>query len=174
MKNKLPNYILRKKFDHCFLFSDSEIYYKDNFNTNIQDYSIRNGGNEIIVEIMNFKLIENYQKFSIIKIPNSDKKSLSKLGDIMLIADQSVEDLLGDYYISDSTNKWEFYVSLLDEIAIFGCNNDSLNLFLEIFNPYKEESFEEKLSLIFTNCNSESFRRDLINKLIDNYKWYKG
>lgn len=171
MKNKLPNYVLRKKYEHCFLFSDSEVYYKEFFNKNIQKFSNTLLGKEIIVEIMNFKLIEEYSSFSIIKIPNSDSSSLSKLAEISLIGDQSVEDLLGDYYIFDNTGEWEFYVSLLDETAVFGCNSKILDVFLNIFEPYKEISFEDKLKDIYGCCNIEIERKTFITELCKNYNW---
>ena len=39
MYNKLPKYVLRKDFKNLFLFSDSEIYYRELFNNNIQKFS---------------------------------------------------------------------------------------------------------------------------------------
>jgi hypothetical protein len=171
MNNKLPNYVLRKKFKHCFLFSESEVSYKDVFNQNIQKFSNALLGKEIIVEIMNFKLIDEYSSFSIIKIPNSDSSSLSRLGEISLIDDQSVEDLLGDYYIFDDTREWEFYVSLIDETVVFGCNSKVLDVFLNIFEPYKEVSFKEKLKEIYGCCNIEIERNIFITELCKNYNW---
>ncbi|HQB19465.1 MAG TPA: hypothetical protein PK495_02685 [Bacteroidales bacterium] len=108
MYNKLPKYVLRKDFKNLFLFSDSEIYYRELFNNNIQKFSKKAGGKDIVLEIMNFKEIKEYEKYSIIKIPNTEQKSLFVLGDIPVILDHSVEDLLGDYFIFDDTKEWEF------------------------------------------------------------------
>jgi len=171
MYSKLPKYILRKKFKNLFLFFDSEIYYRELFNKNIQEFSDKTGGKEVIVEVMNFKLFEEYKKYSIIKIPNTNKKSLEILEEIPLIDDKFVGDLLGDYYIYDDTKEWEFFVSILDEVAVFGCNDDILPIFMDIFQPYKEDTLEDKLRMIYGCCSSEKNRKKFIEKLCANYKF---
>jgi len=171
MYSKLPKYILRKNFKNLFLFFDSEIYYKELFNKNIQEFSNKIGGKEVIVEVMNFKLFEEYKKYSIIKIPNTNKKSLDILEEIPLIDDKFVGDLLGDYYIYDDTREWEFFVTIIDEVAVFGCNDDVLSIFLDIFQPYKEDTFEEKLKGIYCCCSSEKERNKFIKELCANYNW---
>ncbi len=145
----LPKYALRKKYECLFLFSDTEVYRNDNFNSSIQNYSHEVGGTEITVDVMNFKEIKEYRKFAITNIKNTEKKSLSLLSEIILIDDQSIEDLLGDYYIYDETNQWEFFVSTIMETAIFGCNKNSIDAFFKYFDPYNEISIEEKLKDIY-------------------------
>ena len=171
MYKRLPKYILRKNYTNLFLFLDSEIYYREVFNNNIQKFSKENGGEKIIVEIMNFKEIEEYKKFSIIKISNTELKSLSVLGEIPVLSGYSVEDLLGDYYIFDDTNEWEFFVSIIDEIAVFGCHESVLQSFLETFQPYKEMTLNEKLEFIYLGSNSEKESSKFIKELHENYKW---
>ena len=171
MYNKLPKYVLRKDFKNLFLFSDSEIYYRELFNNNIQKFSKKVGGKDIVLEIMNFKEIKEYEKYSIIKIPNTEQKSLVVLGDIPVILDHSVEDLLGDYFIFDDTKEWEFFVSIIDEAAVFGCNDRVLHFFLDIIQPYKEMTLNEKLQEIYLCSNSEKERRKFIKELCENYKW---
>lgn len=171
MYNKLPQYVFRKSYLGLFLFSDTEISYNNGFNLCIQEFSNRIGGNEITVEIMNFKQIEEYAKFSIIKIPNTDTRSLSKLADIPLIDDQSVEDLLGCYYIFDNTREWEFYVSLVEETAVFGCSKRCIKVFKDIFKPYKEITLDNKLNDIYNFCKSKDERDAFIGDLCKNYNW---
>ena len=172
MYRKLPEYVLRKNFKNLFLFLDSDIYYKELFNNNIQKFSDKTEGNEIIIEVMNFKEIEEYRKYSVIKIPNIEQKSLFILGDIPVVSNQSVESLLGDYYIYDDTKEWEFFVSIIDETAVFGCNDDILPIFMDIFQPYKDETFEEKLKWIYGMCSSKKEKNKFIKELCKNYKWY--
>ena len=90
MYSKLPKYVLRNDFSNLFLFHDSEVYYRELFEENIQEFSKKIGGKEITIEVMNFKDIEEYKAYSIIKIPNTEQKSLAILEDIPL-ANLSVE-----------------------------------------------------------------------------------
>jgi len=173
MYSKLPEYILRKKFKNLFLFFDTEIHYDELFNSNVQEFSNKIGGKEVVIEVMNFKEIDEYKEYSIIKIPNTEQKSLSILGDIPL-ATLTVEDLLGDYYIYDDTREWEFFVTIIDEVAVFGCNDDVLPVFIDIFQPYKEDTLEEKLKGIYGWTSSEKEKKEFIKKLCANYKWYNG
>ncbi len=170
MQKKLPKYILRRSFDYHFLFTDYEVNYNDQFNKQIQEFSKKNGGIEIIVEIMNFKQIKEYKKYSIIKISNTDSRSLSVLENIPLIRDQSVSDLLGYYYIFDDTKEWEFYVSIIDETSVFGCNNSCIENFREIFKPYKDFTLNDKIKEIYSCCDIREKRQFFIKELCNNYK----
>lgn len=171
-ENKLPNYVLRRNYNNLFLFLDSEIYNQEDFNSCIQDFSNKVGGTQITIEIMNFNLFEEYKDYCFIRIPNVDKKSLSKLSDIQLIDDQSVLDLMGDYYIYDDTNSWEFYVDLFEEMAVFGCNNILKDKFNNIFKPYEKISFMKKIESISFGRNKQDCDF-FISELFKNYNWGK-
>lgn len=160
MNAELPKYIFSKKFEHHFLFFDTEVYMNKQFYNNIQKFSETIGGTFLNLQIFN-------PKNNSIMYDNSlslkNHHALSKLTNEK-INDITVEDYMFKFFIKDDTHKWELYCNLGHDIAICGCMNEVKKLFENIVNPYREISFTEKFEEIMLDKNiTVEYFKDLEN-----------
>ncbi|MNR19135.1 hypothetical protein D3C85_1359030 [compost metagenome] len=74
-----------------------------------------------------------------------------------------------NFFINDSSKLWEIYVSIENELSIIGCSNQINSLFEVIFNPYGDESLEQKYKIIGDMFNDEKSKLEFIESLEKNY-----
>ncbi|MEI7596519.1 MAG: hypothetical protein WCK02_12280 [Bacteroidota bacterium] len=169
---ELPEFVHRKVYSNYYLFSDCEILRNESFNKKIKLFSKKISGEKVVIEmlLMDWALSHIGSKFFI--IPNNESYSFEKFDEKCIeFGNGSIFFYSSfNFYVYDETNEWELYCSTTQDIAIFGCNRSILNEFLNIFNPYKEESFKEKMNWI-GNIFKESYRSEYLNKLKNNYQF---
>lgn len=173
---ELPGFVLRKKYDYYYLFSDSEITnrkeFSDKLNTMISLSDSKYANIELIVPTETEYLIEK-KKF---KIPNIEINSLYDFYGIHIQIKNttniiSLHDF--DYYLFDNEGKWEAYSSECREFFIFGCNKDVNSLFYVLFNPYDEILLPQKYVDVTSMFREESYKNDYVKALEDNYHFSK-
>jgi len=168
----LPEFVHRKDYSNYYLFSDSEILRNKVFNERIKLFSNKVNGEKITIEMVLTKEAESIIKSKFVIIPNNESYSFEEFDEKYI--DFEKGNLLFyssfNFYVFDETKDWEIYCSTTQDIAIFGCNRNILNEFLNIFKPYEEESFKEKMNWIGNFCK-ENYRNEYLNQLKKNYQF---
>ena len=169
---ELPEFVHRKEYSNYYLFSDSEILRNKKFNERIKSFSNKVNGEKITVEMDLTKDAESIIKSKFVIIPNNESYSFEEFDDKYVDLEKGSVLFYSafNFYVFDETKDWEIYCSMTQDIAIFGCNRNILNEFLNIFKPYEEETFKEKMKWIGNFCK-ENYRSEYFNKLRKNYKF---
>jgi len=159
---ELPKYVLSIKFEHHFLFFDTEVYMNKLFYDNIQKFSEIIGGTSLNVQIFNPKNNSILYEYS---LSLNIEHTLNKLAEND-INNKTVEDYMFKFFLKDDTNKWELYCNIGHDIAICGCMYEVKELFEKIVKPYETCSFIEKINEIMIDKN---IAVDYFKELKNNY-----
>lgn len=170
---RLPEYTFRKKYSNCFLFTTFEINKRGSFNHTIQIFSLSLGGKSITVEILNIQDDYRYNEYSFHNISNMNPKSLFSLSEKKIAENTTVEDICLEFYLTDESGKWEFFISEIDETAVLGCEADIVNIVLKTLKPYEEMTVDDKLNLINGMEGSEYKKKKFNTALLKNYNKFR-
>ncbi len=170
VKNNFPSYLLKKKYNNHYLFSDSEIIMNKNFEKKIKIFSKENNGGKIHVEVIIPEYYEHLNLKSKMEYSLNADNVLDDFYNIEYIIEGSLFFVFNfDFIISDDTNSWELYCSSSEEIAILGCNDNLNKSVLDIINPYEEMSLSEKINSIREMFNNETDYAKFITNIKKNY-----
>ncbi|MGD9492952.1 MAG: hypothetical protein AB7V36_06315 [Bacteroidales bacterium] len=161
---RFPDFMLREKRSNYYLLEISQFYYCFDFNKQLIEFSNYLSGNELTIESIGLEYYRDKCPPQYIKINTKKPMAHEDINNIYLIY------LMVDYYIYDNTNKWEFFGSETQEIAVLGCDDDVKSNFEEIFQPYKEQSLVDKLKWL-PIFNDEKYKQEYIATLCKNYGW---
>lgn len=171
MKNELPDFVLKKKYDYYYLFSDSEITYRKEFSDKLNSFielsDSKYANIELIVPPQTEYLI-NKKNFI---IPNKETESLYDFYGIHInVKNNSIIPLHKfDYFLFDKEGMWEAYSSSCSELFIFGCNQEINTLFYDLFKPYDEIKLQQKYVEVSSIFRYESDKVKYINTLEQSY-----
>ncbi|MGD9492951.1 MAG: hypothetical protein AB7V36_06310 [Bacteroidales bacterium] len=162
----LPDFVLNKEYENYYLLDDQQ---EAEIRDQIFYFSSRIGGKEILVDIRNLAVSEEYKQYQFTRLVVSPGAKLdlfkNKVDDRFYL-----DSFVGHYYLNDDTNLWEFYYSALTSLCIFACNNEVKDIYEEIFNPYEENTIKQKLDFLFLMVD-EKRKNEFVEKLYENYHW---
>ncbi|GEM_PF-6253393 len=168
---KTKDFVFDKKYDNYFLFLDHEIIINNLFYRRLKNFSLKNLGNELIVDLVNLREIEVYKNKYTYKILNSAPHSLEILSHEYIDEKKTYEDLLFEFLIYDNTSEWAIYCHVGNDYGLGGCNNLVYNSFIEELNPYGNISFEKKLNEIGLSFIDEKNKDEFIRNLFSHYNF---
>ena len=165
---------LNIQYTNYYLFLDTEIIYKDDFSEKLSIFMKNLKSKNLTIKVRLPK--EGYLVFpDPIEILNPNVEALSDFYQKELRHDNhnSLPICMFDYNMYDESGTWEVYVSFNQEFAVFGCNDDVNSLFNVIFQPYSEESLEEKYDWIKSRFADDFSKNKFINDLESTYNFSK-
>lgn len=172
-KSKLPDLVFNKDYGNYYLYSEYDIIFNESFYSKIISLINSLKSNFLFIKINDFDEQNNIPKILEYKSPKiTDIQSFYEME--VNIKDNAFPLHCIDHYIYDENKEWEIYISIENEISIFGCNDTLKSLFEVIFAPYKEESLEIKYKIIGDMFNNETSRLEFIKSLEKTYNFSKN
>lgn len=166
MKNELPKYIFKKKYDKFYLLTEYDIVFNHDFTLKFNNFLKTIGYKELTIELDINQIVvpRNIVITNPIKLDEYYETDVS-------INETLVPLYMINFFIYDNSRLWEIYVSIEHELCIIGCN-DNVNSILEIVvNPYEEESIEQKIKIIGDKFKDPNVKKEYINLLEKNYNF---
>lgn len=167
MTNELPDYIFKKDYDSFYLLTEFDIIFNDKFTKNLNTFCKRIDSEKLSIKL---EVPLEYNSLVPNKIELTDSNNLDDFYEMGTnVKGTELLYYMINFFINDSSELWEIYVSLENELSIIGCSKQISSLFEVIFNPYKEESLEQKYKIIGDMFNDEKLKLKFIESLEKNY-----
>lgn len=175
MRYELPEYVLKKRYAYHYLFLEGEIILNEGFTKKISEFLKNKLGNRLTIEVL---IPERYSELNIPNIfhieSNSVEVSINQFYERELkILDQNIFVIAFDFIFYDETCDWELYCSSSSELAVLGCTSRLVDEVREIFKPYEEFSFQDKVDSLGQMFSSTKDREYFISSLTINFSFIK-
>lgn len=166
-KKEIPEFVFKKHYDYYFLFTEydivfNEIFYSkfDFFLSELESKKINICLQDIPEHINN----ENFKREYNYTLPNFEVLKTFHESEVNNVPIYNI-----NHFITDNTLNWEIFISIENELSIFGINKNLIKKFNQIYKPYKDESLEVKVSVIGGQFVDENYKKQFIEQLIKNY-----
>jgi hypothetical protein len=172
MIKELPNQVFSKEYDNFYLFTEFDIIFNEIFYEKLNLFMSEIDCNKLLIRIdeMSLNNLPTFNKSFKFECP--DKNTLKGFYEReLVIDDRNVPIYCLNHFIYDEKGGWEIYVSLENEMSILGCSNNLKSVFVNLFEPYKEESLQTKLKIIGDRFSDKKIRDDFFCDLGRNYKF---
>ncbi len=168
---KIKDFVFNKKYDNYFLFLDNEIAINEVFYKRIKSFSLRNHGNELIIDLINLRGNDLYKRKNIFKVPNTSPYTLEILSSEFIDEKKTYEDMMFEFLIFDDTDEWAVYCHVGNDYGIGGCNAMLYSSFIEELKPYEKISFEGKLKEVEKAFGNVDEKERFISSLLTTYNF---
>jgi hypothetical protein len=169
MNKELPEYIFKKNYDSFYLLTEFDIVFNKKFTEKLNIFCKKIGSAKLSINL-DVPLEYNLLVPNRIELINSNNlDDFYEMG--TNVNGNELLYYMINFFIDDNSGLWEIYISIENEISIIGCSNQISSLFEVIFNPYEEESLEQKYKIITDMFSSEKVKIEFIESLERNYKF---
>lgn len=168
-KKEIPNFVFTREYDYYFLFTEFDIVFNEEFYKSFYLFLKKLRSDKLTIRLDDLSISQEFydiKKEYIYNLPSSKQIELFHNLNINNVPIYNI-----NHFIIDSTNEWEIFVSIENELSIFAVNKVIFEIFKNIFKPYQEESLDVKLNVISGQFVDEIYKNQFIKALISNYKF---
>ncbi len=171
MEKELPNQVFDKQYDNFYLFTELDVIFNNNFYEKLIFFMEKINSNKMF-----FKIEDSIQGITSIakkmEYVNPSKNDLIQFYEMELEVDNKKTPIhCLNHFIFDNSYEWQLYISLENELSIFGCDNSIKSLFENVFKPYEEEKLNVKYKIIGDMFSDEKSRELFVNTLQKTYNF---
>ncbi|TPG38202.1 hypothetical protein [Flavobacterium pectinovorum] len=169
MIKELPDYIFNKNYDNFYLLTEYDIIFNEKFTKNLNIFCKRLNSEKLLIKL---EVPLEYNSLVPNRIELTDSSNLSNFYEMSAnVNEAGLMYYMLNFFINDSSELWEIYVSLENELSVIGCSKEISSLFEVLFNPYKDESVQLKYKIIGDMFDDEELKILFIESLERNYKF---